>query len=107
LEAHEVGRWRRRNKTLAYCRELLSLDKHGRGPALTDHEIDPELYSVELEKASGKAPEDWNIECCMCECSLDFVNLPKGSEAQRIWREVGIHELPGTNSPKASPMAMA
>ena len=55
--------------------------------------IDPELYPVELEKASGKGPEDWNMECCMCECSLHFVNLPKGSEAQRIWRDVDIHEL--------------
>jgi 6-phosphofructokinase len=30
---------------------------------------------AELEKASGKEPEDWNIECCLCECSLDFVNF--------------------------------
>ena len=51
------------------------LDKLGRRPALSDHEIDPELYPVKLEKASGKEPEDWNIECCLCECSLDFVNF--------------------------------
>jgi hypothetical protein len=30
--------------------------------ALTDHETDPEVYPVEVEKASGKEPEDWNVD---------------------------------------------
>jgi hypothetical protein len=34
---------------------------------LTDHEIDPEVYPVKLEAALGKEPEDWNMECCMCD----------------------------------------
>jgi len=32
------------------------LDKLGRQPVLTDHAIDPEVYPVKLEKASGKEP---------------------------------------------------
>jgi hypothetical protein len=36
------------------------LVKLGRRPALGDHETDPEVYPVELEKAPGKEPEDWN-----------------------------------------------
>ena len=61
------------------------LDKLGRRPALSDHETDPEIYPVELEKASGKEPEDWNMECCMCESPLEFVNLPdvKGGARDR------------------------
>ena len=70
------------------------LDKLGRRPALSDHEIDPEIYPVELEKASGKEPEDWNMECCMCESPLEFVNLPMSREGQVISRDIDIHELP-------------
>src|SRR5215475_9137050 len=69
------------------------LDKLGRRSALSDHEIDPEAYPVELEKAAGKEPEDWNMECCMCEGSLDFVNLPRSMEGQVISRDIDIHEL--------------
>ena len=69
------------------------LDKLGRQPTLSDHEIDPEIYPVELEKASGKEPEDWNMECCMCECSLPFVRLPSSGVAQKIGRDIDIHEL--------------
>jgi hypothetical protein len=84
LEAREVGGWRRRNKTLTYRRELISLDKLGRRPGLTDNEIDPELYPIELEKASSKELEDWNIECCMCECSLDFVTYRKVASPKNL-----------------------
>ena len=69
------------------------LDKLGRRPALSDHETDPEIYPVELEKASGKEPEDWNMECCMCESPLEFVNLPMAREGQVISRDIDIHEL--------------
>jgi len=69
------------------------LDKLGRRPALSDHETDPEVYPVELEKAPGKEPEDWNMECCMCECSLPFVRLPSSGVAQKIGRDIDIHEL--------------
>jgi len=69
------------------------LDKLGRQPTLSDHEIDPEIYPVELEKASGKEPEDWNMECCMCESPLEFVNLPMSREGQVISRDIDIHEL--------------
>ena len=69
------------------------LDKLGRRPGLSDHESDPEVYPVELEKASGKKPEDWNMECCMCECSLPFVRLPSSGVAQKIGRDIDIHEL--------------
>ena len=64
------------------------LDKLGRRPALSDHEIDPELYPVKLEKASGKEPEDWNMECCMCESPLEFVSLPISGEEQTIVPEL-------------------
>ena len=70
------------------------LDKLGRRPALSDHEIDQEVYPVKLEKASGKEPEDWNMECCMCESPLEFVNLPMSREGQVISRDIDIHELP-------------
>src|SRR5215471_18710168 len=69
------------------------LDKLGRRPALSDHEIDPEVYPVALEKASGKEPEDWNMECCMCEGSLDYVNLPISRDRQSVSRDVDIHQL--------------
>ena len=69
------------------------LDKLGRRPALSDHEIDPELYPVKLEKASGKEPEDWNFKCCMCESPLEFVNLPMSREGLVIRRDIDIHEL--------------
>ena len=26
-----------------------------------------EVYPVKLEAALGKEPEDWNMECCMCD----------------------------------------
>ena len=52
------------------------LDKRGRGPALTDHEIDLEIYPLKLEEASGDEPKDWNMECCSCDRSLDYVSLP-------------------------------
>ena len=70
------------------------LDKLGRRQALSDHEIDPEVYPVKLEKASGKEPEDWNFKCCMCESPLEFVNLPMSREGQVISRDIDIHELP-------------
>ena len=69
------------------------LDKLGRRQALSDHETDPEIYPVELEKASGKEPEDWNMECCMCESPLEFVNLPMSREGLVIRRDIDIHEL--------------
>ena len=65
------------------------LDKLGRQPVLTDHAIDPEVYPVKLEKASGKEPEDWNMECCMCESPLEFVSLPISGEEQTIVPELG------------------
>jgi hypothetical protein len=85
-------------RSYMFCRSCIDdvkaqLDKLGRRPTLSDHEIDPEVYPVELEKASGKEPEDWNMECCMCECPLDFVNLPITTQKQRIRRDVDIHEL--------------
>ena len=69
------------------------LDKLGRRQALSDHEIDPEVYPVKLEKASGKEPEDWNFKCCMCESPLEFVNLPMSREGLVIRRDIDIHEL--------------
>ena len=100
-------------RSYMFCRSCIDdvkaqLDKLGRRPTLSDHEIDPEVYPVELEKASGKEPEDWNMECCMCECPLDFVNLPITTQKQRIRRDVDIHELARDEFvQRGLPMAMA
>jgi hypothetical protein len=69
------------------------LDKLGRRPLLTDHEIDQEVYPLKLAKASGEEPEDWDMECCMCEHPLEFVSLPRSEEKERIRRDIDIHEL--------------
>jgi hypothetical protein len=59
-------------KSYLFCRSCIDdvraqLDKLGRRPALTDHETDPEVYPLNLEKASEEEPEDWNMECCICD----------------------------------------
>jgi len=59
-------------KSYLFCRPCIDqtreqLDKLGRRPALTDQESDPEIYPLKLEKASEEEPEDWKMECCICD----------------------------------------
>jgi len=81
------------DETNLFCRSCIDLirarlDKPGRRRALTDHEIDSEIYALKLEEASGKEPEDWNMECCTCDRSLDYVSLPIIGEEQTIVPEL-------------------
>jgi hypothetical protein len=52
--------------------------------------IDSEIYALKLEEASGKEPEDWNMECCTCDRSLDYVSLPILGEEQTIVPELDL-----------------
>jgi hypothetical protein len=45
------------------------------------------------QRVSGEKPEDWDMECCMCEHPLEFVRLPMSEEKQRIRQDIDIHEL--------------
>ena len=81
------------DETNLFCRSCIDLirarlDKPGRRRALTDHEIDSEIYALKLEEASGKEPEDWNMECWTCDRSLDYVSLPILGEEQTIVPEL-------------------
>jgi hypothetical protein len=63
------------------------------GQRSTDHEIDPEVYPLKLEIASEEEPEDWKMECCICDRPLDYVNVPMPRKGQGISRDVNISEL--------------
>src|SRR6516165_1045193 len=81
------------DETNLFCRSCIDLiraqlDKPGRRRALTDHKIDSENYALKLEEASGKEPEDWNMECWACDRSLDYVSLPILGEEQTIVPEL-------------------
>src|SRR6516225_2350337 len=76
-------------KSYMFCRSCIDeikaqLDKPGRRLGFTDHEIDSEIYPLKLEGASGKEPEDSNMERYTCDRSLDYVSLPISGEEQTI-----------------------
>ena len=50
--------------------------------------IDSEIYPLKLEEASGDEPKDWNMECCSCDRSLDYVSLPILGAEQTIVPEL-------------------
>jgi hypothetical protein len=73
----------------ASTRKERSLTGRDAGLGSPIDKIDSEIYPLKLEEASGKEPENWNMERYTSDRSLDYVSLPISGEEQTIVPELG------------------